>query len=214
MNIIKTTPNTVLVGTKLSIKSLLAAKRYLKDNFSNKYDAEPHLNFVIMAMPIHKLKELEVTLDEYFSIKTSIKLQLGNLHYDPTNKFFSIPLLNESIIDTHKELLGVLNPVRDNYSREEDLLRINEKRTDAKGEQYIYEYGYLRVLDKFIPHITIGNIQKEDVNIEEVKTKLNEILGSLYNSTIDASKIYATFIEDADIQSDYKFLWEKEYILN
>jgi hypothetical protein len=117
-------------------------------------------------------------------------------------------------MNIHKDLINLLNPIRDHYIREKDLVRIREGKTDELEERYIYDYGYLRVLERFIPHITIGNIKNEEFNLEEIKTRLDSILSNLYNTSLKVNELYATFIEDAEIQSDYKWIWEKTYILN
>ncbi|MFZ2663950.1 MAG: hypothetical protein WAX66_01160, partial [Patescibacteria group bacterium] len=105
------------------------------------------------------------------------------------------------------------NPIRDSYIREKDLVRIHEGKTDNVEEEYIYKYGYLRVLDKFIPHITVGNIKNEVFEYKKITEHLDTILGSLYNTSIFINEIYASFIEDAEIQSDCKLVWEKTYSL-
>jgi len=210
----KTTKNTVSIGTQIHETKIMEAKTYLKKEFNNKYDIDPHFNFLIMAMPDYRVKDMEMLFDKYFKSKLPLKIKLGNLQYEVKHKFFSIPMLGSEVMDFHKELISILNPIRDDYIREKDLQRINENRTDEEETQNILNYGYLRVLHKFIPHITIGNIQNNsDIDIQPVKNTLDNILGNLYQSDITISKIYVSFIEDAEIQSDYKWLWEKDYIL-
>lgn len=210
----KTTKTTVSIGTQIHETKIMEAKTYLKKEFNNKYDIDPHFNFLIMAMPDYRIKDMERLFEKYFNNMHPLKIKLGNLEYEEKHKFFSIPMLGKEVMDFHKELISILNPIRDDYIREKDLLRINENRTDEEETQNILDYGYLRVLNKFIPHITIGNIQNdENVDIQQVKDTLNNILGNLYQSEITISEIYVSFIEDAEIQSDYKWLWEKEYIL-
>lgn len=212
--IAKTTPNTISIGTQIHNSNIMDAKTYLKENFGNKYDIDPHFNFIIMAMPEYRLKDLETCLDKFFTTKEIMNLQFGDLHFEEKQRFFSIPIINSEIMDFHKQLIDILNPLRDDYIREKDLIRTNEGRTDSLEKEYIYKYGYLRVLSKFIPHITIGNIKNEEFDFKEVKTQLDKILGNLYNSSLKINEVYATFIEDADVQSDYKWLWEKTYKLN
>ena len=210
----KTTPNTISIGTQIHNPIIMEAKAYLKENFGNKYDIEPHFNFIIMAMPDYRLKDLEQKLDVFFNKKTGIELKFGNLHFEEKQRFFSIPIINKDVMNIHKDLINLLNPIRDHYIREKDLVRIREGKTDELEERYIYDYGYLRVLERFIPHITIGNIKNEEFNLEEIKTRLDSILSNLYNTSLKVNELYATFIEDAEIQSDYKWIWEKTYILN
>mgnify|MGYP007095771344 FL=1 len=141
-------------------------------------------------------------------------MKFGNLHFEEKQRFFSIPIINKDVMNIHKDLINLLNPIRDHYIREKDLVRIREGKTDELEERYIYDYGYLRVLERFIPHITIGNIKNEEFNLEEIKTRLDSILSYIYNTSLKVNELYATFIEDAEIQSDYKWIWEKTYILN
>lgn len=210
----KTTKNTISIGTQIHDEKISQAKTYLKNQFGNKYDIDPHFNFVIMAMPEYRLKDVETLLDAYFGSKSAIHLDLGELHYEPKTKFFSIPIIGETVMVIHKELLDILNTIRDGYIRDKDLIRINEGRTDKEEEKYIKDYGYLRVLNKFMPHITIGNIQStNEFDLDDVSKKLNAILGALYKQSISFNRVHAYFFEDADIQSDYKLFWEKDYIL-
>ncbi|MFZ2664476.1 MAG: hypothetical protein WAX66_03880, partial [Patescibacteria group bacterium] len=70
----KTTPNTISIGTQIHNDKIMEAKTYLKDNFDNKYDIDPHFNFIIMAMPDYRLKDLEAILDDYFKSLKPLKL--------------------------------------------------------------------------------------------------------------------------------------------
>lgn len=209
----KTTPYALSVGTEVHSEIIRSAKAYLKQEFGNKYDADPHFNFIIMAMPLNKAKDIELTLNSYFKDKKPLKLKLGNLHYEEKQRFYSIPIVGEEVMTLHSEFIEILNPLRDDYIREKDLVRINEGKTDKLEEEYIHKYGYLRVLSKFTPHITIGNLQTENVDLGSITNNLNNILGNLYGSTLNITELRADLIEDAQVQTDYKRLWNKTYKL-
>lgn len=213
-NQIKTTKYTVSIGFKIHEPKIMEAKTYLKKEFNNKYDVEPHFNFVITAIPEYRIKDIANIMDTYFENKKPITLKFEQLEYDPKSRFFSIPLIGNTVIETHKELLNILNSIRDNYIREKDLKRINDKRTNLTEEKYIYKYGFPKVLDNFTSHITIGNIiTTENINLNDIQNKLNKILSEFYNSDFTVNKMYASIIEDAEIQTDCVVVWEKEYIL-
>ena len=97
----KTTKNTVSIGTQIHESKIMEAKNYLKKEFNNKYDIDPHFNFLIMAMPEYRVKDMETLFDEYFRNKKPLKIILGNLEYEDKHKFFSIPMLGEEIMDFH-----------------------------------------------------------------------------------------------------------------
>jgi hypothetical protein len=210
---IKTTPNTLSVGTQVHNANIMAAKAFLKKEYGNKYDAEPHFNFIIMAFPDYRVHDIEDRLDNYLKKLKPLKLKLGTLRYEEKQQFYSIPIVGEEAMTFHKELIAILNPIRDGYIREKDLVRITEGKTDALEEEYIYKYGYLRVLDKFTPHITLGNIQTAEADQDDIQNKLTDFLGTLYGSELTIDEIRADFILDADVQSNYKRLWTKIYNL-
>jgi hypothetical protein len=209
-----TTKNTFSVGTKIDEEKIMEAKLYLKNYYNNKYDANPHFNFLITAMPDYRLKDLESLTENYFKNKKSVKIKLGKLHYEQKGRFFSISILGKEVIQLHKELIDVLNPIRDGYIREKDLTRIKENKTSEEEKENILTYGYLHVLNTFKPHITVGNIQSEgDVDIRKIKSNLDSILDSVYNKELLVKNILVSYIQDAEVQSDYKKLWEKVYKL-
>lgn len=183
----------------------------MKQEFGNKYDADPHFNFIIMAMPIYRTEDIELKLNEIFKDMRSLELKLGNLRYEEKQRFYSIPIVGEEAMTFHRKLIDALNPLRDGYIREKDLARINEGKTDKLEDEYIHEYGYLRVLSKLTPHITIGNLQSENVDLGAITNNLNNILGNLFGSTLSVNEIRADLIEDAQVQTDYKRLWNKTY---
>lgn len=66
-------------------------------------------------------------------------------------------------------------------------------------------------MSKLTPHITIGNLQSENVDLGAITNNLNNILGNLFGSTLSVNEIRADLIEDAQVQTDYKRLWNKTY---
>lgn len=211
---IKTTANSFSVGTGIQNETIMLAKDYLKQEFGNKYDAEPHIAFHIMAMPDYRIKDLEKICDEYFKKIKPIRLQLGNLRYDDVYRFFSIPIVGNEILTLHKELIETFNPIRDGYIRAKDLENMNSGKTDEIEEEYIYKYGYLRVLSKYTPHITIGDIATDNFNSDDVQKKLNSILSNLYGTALYVNELQAHYMEESGSQSNYKWLWKKSYKLN
>ena len=213
---ISTTKYSISIGVEVNNKSISDAKRYLKEKYGNKYDdPNPHVNFLIMAMPVGNKIRLNSILSKYFSMINQINFELGELHFEEKNSFFSLPILNDQIMDIHKDLIDLLNPIRNGMVRERDKERIDNKKTDPVEEEYIYKYGYLRVLDKFTPHITIGNLVNSfsDQDIPTIKKELDARLNTLYFKQMNFNKVYAVHMQDAEIQSDYKILWEKFYLL-
>lgn len=211
-----TTKYSISIGVEINNKSISDAKRYLKEKYGNKYDdPNPHVNFLIMAMPEGNESILDSVLNEYFNKISQINFELGQLHLEPKNNFFSLPILNDQIMEIHKDLIKLLNPIRNGTIRERDKERIDNNKTDLIEERYIYKYGYLRVLDKFTPHITIGNLVDGFTNqdIPNIQKELDTRLNSLYFKRMNFDKVYAVHMQDAEIQSDYKILWEKFYKL-
>lgn len=211
-----TTKYSISIGVEVNDKTISEAKKYLKDKYRNKYDdPNPHVNFLIMAMPEGNNEKVDKILQNYFSKIGDISFELGGLHFEEKEAFFSLPILNDQVMKIHKDLIELLNPIRNGFIRERDKERIDSKKTDKVGEEYIYKYGYLRVLDRFTPHITIGNLVENYTNLDIpiIKSELDKRLGHLYQNKIIFNKVYAVHMQDAEIQSDYKVLWEKFYYL-
>ncbi len=210
------TKYTLSIGVSIKNDTIAKAKKYLKDRYGSKYDdPDPHLNFLIMAMPEGKKHKIVEVLDRYFSKFNKLNIKLGKLNYEDKNNFFSLPIIEGNIMEMHKDLIDLLNPIRSNYIREKDDIRIGQGKVDEIEKRYIYNYGYLRVLDKFTPHVTIGNLSENFVNsdIVDIKRSLDHILGQLYSVELSFNLVYATHILDAETQSDYKIMWEREFFL-
>jgi hypothetical protein len=209
----KTTNTTLSVGTEIHNDTIARAKSYLSNNYNNKYNLDPHFNFIIIAMPESNIKKVEIALDDYFKDKKTLNLLLSTLDYEPKHKFFSIPVVGKEVMNFHKELLNILNGLRDGCIREKDIEKMQDGTRDPEEIQNIKLYGYPRVLSKFTPHITIGNVGLESFDIKEITNKLNTLLEGIFNKTIEIRKIGVSFYEEAEFQTDLKFLWTKEYDL-
>lgn len=211
MEVPQTTNTTLSIGTKIQDGAISRAKRYLKENYGNKYDADPHFNFIIIAMPKDSLKAVETKLDAYFKGRKAIDLLLSDLTYNSKDKFFSIPIVGEEVMNIHKDLLNILNAERNGCMREKDLEKMHSNNRDEEEIQNIKLYGYPRMLNKFTPHVTIGNIDKHNFDLEDVTNNLKTILKDIFNATIQIDHVAVSLYVDSEVQSNFKHVWSKEY---
>ena len=212
-NLNKTINTCLAAGTEIEDDNIRYAKKYLTDNYFNRYDILPHLTYAVCPFPKYNLIKAVKETDMYFNNKSLISLKLHKLHFDENNKFFSIPVSGYEVKKMHEDLVNIFNKYRDGYIREKDFNRIKKGEISKKDTELIKKYGYFRVFDNYSPHITIGNIKTDYKKASEIKDKINEILKNTTGKIIKIKKVHLSFHSDSEIQSGIKEIWSKDYFL-
>lgn len=207
--------NTCLsADTDINNKLITKAKDFLSKNYRNRFDLPPHLTYMICPFPEYNLEKVKINIDAYFKNKTPFVFNLSNLHYEPKNKFYSIPVIGENIRKLHEDLVHLFNKYRDGHIREKDVTRIKAGEREQEEIDLIRKYGYFRIFDRFTPHITVGNVETSEENIPQITQKLNDILKEIIGKSIIVDKVSVTFHTDSDVQTEMQKLWGKDYLLD
>ncbi len=208
--------NTVFsVNSILNIRELVQAKLLMNNKYGNQYShIPPHIGFTIMPFPQENLEKGIHDLEEYIQQQKPFPVHISNLIYNDKDKFFYVDLSGEMIKKHHKNITRMLNKYRMNYIREKDIERLNNKDFDEQSIKYLSKYGYSKVFDNYLTHITIGNFTVENVNVKELRTELEKILQPTLNRDIILNNIHGVFHTDsANNQSEMKQIWDKVYTL-
>ncbi|MGD8744472.1 MAG: 2'-5' RNA ligase family protein [Candidatus Woesebacteria bacterium] len=208
----KTIDTCLSAGTRFDIKEIAKAKKYLK-KYDNRYDLPPHLTYAISPFPEKNLKKVEKESDKYFKNLKSFSFKIGKLEFDERKNFFYLPIKSKKVMRIHKDMLELLNKYREGYIREKDLERIEKGLLNPEEIKLIKKYGYFRVLDNFIPHLTIGNVEAKKEEIVNIKNELIEILKNLSKRSIQVNEVRVHLHTDSKIQSKMKSIWIKRYQL-
>lgn len=212
---LKTTNTVFSVDSILDIDALTKAKLFMNENYGNQYShLPPHLAYTIMPFPEEKLSLGKKDLIEYIEKQKTYSVHISDLMFEERGKFFYISLDGDLVKKIHEDITTLLNKYRDGYVREKDLERLNNGDFDDKSKQYLIDYGYTKVFDNFKTHITIGNYTTENVNVEELTSKLRDILCPILNKDYVIDNIHGVFHTDsANNQSEMKEIWSEVFYL-
>ncbi|MGD2158182.1 MAG: DUF1045 domain-containing protein [Anaerolineales bacterium] len=209
----KTTDKCLSVTFQVENPNIEETKVYLEKNFDSIYTIRPHITFSITPIPTRNLENAKKAIENFLSDKKGFIVRLKGLAVDPKNRFFYLKVQNGGISKFHADLVASLNKYRDGYIREKDVERIEQGYYNPSQIQNIVDYGFPRVLDLYRPHITLGNIPDVQVDIEQVKSKLVEILSNSAEGNIHISDVFVHYFSDAINQSQMEVIWDKKYRL-
>jgi len=187
----------------------------MSQHYGNKYNTLiPHMTYALVALPKQDLTTGQKALTKYIQKQQQFKVHVSDLMYDEKAKFFYLILSGEMIKKHHENFVLLLNKLRRNHIRQKDFDRLNTDCFDKLSSKYLKDFGYPRVFDNFESHITTGNYIVDNVDIEELKTKLRTILRNVLNKDIVVDNIEGIFyIDSATNQDKMKVLWRKRFHL-
>jgi 2'-5' RNA ligase len=123
-----------------------------------------------------------------------VEINLSHLVSKPSKNggwFYYLKIKNPQLVQLHKTILKLANPLRGTLQRSKELKRIKAGVYSAAELYYLQTYGYLEVLDRYNPHITLGDSmvidkEKEDALKQTIKrtptqTQLKELRVGLYS---------------------------------
>ena len=219
MNTIKFKPtNTIIsVDSILNIKPLIDAKSFLTENYGNYYSfIPPHLGYALVPFSEKHFEEAREEILDYIHSQKPFKITFPELLFEEEKAFFSLLFKEEKIVDHHKSILKMLSKYRDMEVRPKDCDKYDKGLLDDLEVEYLAKYGYYRVMDRYNPHITVGNVTERIEDIEKIKSSLNKILGEIIGKEIVIDNMHAVFYEDKNVgnQSGLKPIWEETFTLN
>lgn len=151
----------------------------------------PHVSLYICAF------KKENFINSYRAIKNinqkSFKISIGKIAND--KGFYYLDIDPQRLLNNlHKIILHKVNPLRNGLIRTKDKQRLNAGYYSKKQQQYLHKYGYARVLDSFVPHITLG-ISKYDL-----MEKLNKIIRKIKQKSFIIHNISITLFEEEKLE--------------
>ncbi len=120
---------------------------------------DPHVTLYLCAYSISAYKQLIKKLSSV-SFKPLI-VKISKLKEEPSRtagEFFYVDVQGKTLQYLHEQVLSVANPLRGDRQRGKEQKRVKEGRFDKEQLHYLKKYGYISVLDRFRPHITIADL--------------------------------------------------------
>lgn len=209
----KTINTCFSVGAVIDSPLIQTTKDFLSRNFGSIYNIAPHITFALVPLPGYSLEAAIKDVDTVLRQKEAFTLKIRGLSIDKKNKFFFLETYNKDMLQFHTELTMLLNKHRDGFIREKDAVRIQQGIYSSDDTHNIIQYGFARVLERYQPHITLGNVSN-GYSLEKVASMLQTLLNEVKGSHITINRIFALYHLDALNQSDMEVFWRKEYDLH
>jgi hypothetical protein len=209
----KITNKCLWVGSIIENTDIQQAKDFLKNHYGSAYSTSPHITFSLTPLPEHNIEKAIQEVDLFLKNLESIVLTFSHLEFDIRNKFISLIVQNDTLLELHTNLTTLLDKYRDGFIREKDHNRIKLGHYNKTQLANIKQFGFARVFSSYQPHITIGNIVNGQVDLEEVKYPLSSMLDNVLKSKITIKTISIGYYDDSVDQSQIKTLFEEQYKL-
>lgn len=190
--------------------TIQAAKNYLTECCDSRYGTEPHITVLIVPLPQSSLLMVEKDVREYLEMKACFQIAVDGLQYDSIGRFFFFRVVSPELVQIHQDLLLLTNVYRNGMIRRKDAERISRGVYNHLEVRNVLTYGFPRVNQQFVPHITIGNV-REDSNIGQVQRCLSRMLAGISDSRFDISVALAMY--HLTQEDGIKPLWTKQYDL-
>lgn len=155
----------------------------------------PHLSLYSCVI---KKEDFEIIVNQLKNINRkpfSITLSKVNVNIDDGYYFLDVPLHDE-LLNLHKEIINIVNPIRKGLIRQKDIDKIENGFYSDKQINYINKYGHARVLDLFKPHITFG-ISKIS-NHDKLTIDLSDKVKTIKSKSFEVKEITVGLFEEKD----------------
>ena len=188
-------------------------KKYLLDNYDSYYSTmEPHITYAIVPLPEENLANARHAIDEYLNqIHTTLRFNLAGLSFSEKSNLFMIRVSGPEIMKLHTDLIELMEPFRDGCIRQKDVERAEAGFFDEQEINYLKQYGYSRVLDNFKSHISIGSMERNLSEQENVQQELEEILAPVLETQLELDNILVNFHIDSIEQHRMQTIWETSH---
>lgn len=169
--------------------SIHNAKELTGVSYPNHETSVPHITLYSCKFDEHKFEDLIHELKELKLAAFSIKLSHLSLVANSKGKnlFASIGFQNSAPLQKiHEEVLRVANGLRGTLIREKDVDRFNKAIYSPEKFEHIKKYGYEYSKEYFDPHITLGEVNKDDT---KKATELKKLLQVVEGAEIPVDRI-------------------------
>ena len=207
------TNNIVSVGIDIKNQEIQNIKQTLHSSYNSNYNTSPHITLLIAPINEDNYKNLIKEIIFFLESISSFYIKIKEVKRE--NNFFYLLVSKNKLYKLHKELIKLSKKYTKNYIREKDFNRIKKQYFTEQEIVNIKKYNYSKVLDSYIPHITLGNINStKDVNYKDINNYINTKLTNIINKTIKIDKIKILYHTDNIDQSKMKILYEKQVELS
>lgn len=177
------------------------------------YEITPHITIYVTAFPEAVFTDCKQTLKRLDTTVFEIKLtNIAIVENKNRNNIFVMLALESSnaLTNFHKTIVKTINPFREGLIRSKDQERIKNNQYSPEEVAVIKKYGYLRVFDRFTPHITIGELP--DPNTELIKNLHNE-LKEITNTSFLVTQYVVGLYKYNSNRNDYDYNESKPKII-
>jgi hypothetical protein len=200
----------------MDMPEFVTAKKLMNKHYGNEYTLiTPHLTYGFTPLPKLNLEKAKEDIISYISRQKPFKARISNLVYEAENNFFYVPITSEQIKKHHESITRILSKYRDNSIRTKDLVKLNNGEFDSLSAKYVKEFGFSRVFERYVSHVTIGNVTKADVDVSDLSRRLSSILKTVLNTDIFIDNMHCAFSNSTaqSQQTNVKPYWEKIFDL-
>jgi len=146
--------------------------------YAGNYNFEPHVTLHLVKINKKDFKALVDGLK--LLIKHELVIRIGGLQIEEHNGnlFLSLKILKSvKLMNLHKRIVEQTNKWRGSLIREKDLARIKAGVYNKQETGHIRKYGYLRTMDFFKPHITLGEIANDSAAVDKIGQFKKDLMG-------------------------------------
>jgi len=179
--------DTAIIPSSDVEKKAIELSRFFSDQGEtfftlDKKDYLPHITLYSVEYPTENLQKIFNVLKDFASSHKNFDIDLPELVMDDSEGFPGIEIRvkkTKQLDDFHREVIDVLNPLREGHLREKYKNPEYVKKFPAKSRKLMSEIlqktGYARVLEVYKPHISIAAFSAE--------MKSGEVKMSSYEAT-------------------------------
>lgn len=210
----QTTDRCLSVSLPLVESGILEAKRYLAATCGSRYGIDPHVTLAISPLPEATLHLATAELDRYFADKGPVEVFLNDVEIDREGRFLYLSVESDGVTRWHSALTAIISQYRDGYIRAKDALRLEQGFYDKVEIANIQKFGFPRVNERFVPHVTLGSLEVEDVSIATIESHVRNLVSDVIGSTVQLTTVTAMYHTEAGIQTEMRIAWRKDYVLS
>lgn len=168
-----------LPESELISKSLALAKEVTKGQeiyfHITKKTQLAHSTIYMAEFPLKNFNRIVDSLARLANKTRPIKLEYEKMYQEWGYIGFSFKK-NREIYELHKQVLDLLNPLRDGHLRMKYIKELRSGKYSKRQMKYIRNFGYPQVLSEYNPHLTLARLKSE----EKAKSIANEYNNSKF----------------------------------
>lgn len=187
-----------LFKTCREMNQILAAKYGARQGFSG--SEHSHLNLYDLSVPEENLDQINEALMQTCTSEKKITLEVEKLDYFPFGTFFLKVRDNRQLSELHKRIVTAVSNLKGECLDPDYKSR--ESGYDSQQRELFYQYGNPFVLDRFMPHISVGHIRVSAEKLEEAKGELEK---TSWSNEFKISSIHFIVERNGSHEGIYKF---------